>query len=864
MLDAMTAARRRYLGLFGAIAAIMVCVAVVCASAAVLIAQALSDAEPSGFAQRGLWMVLIGGGLSLLLAVVYLIVDPLRRLRAEDDAQALWRARAEEVLRAMPDGMFLIDADFIIRDPVSPALLQVLQRKLWPGMDLIEVLRPMLPAETLDAVRAYLRLLFGDGGRDRRLSARNPLAEIVFAGPPSRQTQLGFRFERIERDGVAEYLLVSVSDIGDRLRLNKELAGAKLRLRAQIEGLVRVLGRDGAQIRAGLDHGVAVLERIRVRLQRLAVASGANERDASYRALLTEAQLLKREAGEIDLDLIETPAHCLELDLTELSDRADYGYEDGQRLAAHVEHLGERIATMRELLAQVERRTAPAAMTPGPRKVSDDGGRPALAAPVPDATGLASAASARSHAPPVPAVSPAAAQAIAGEAASKSATGLVSEPVSVRPAAMVPEPIRHAPIDPVPSKPALQPPIAIATTVAGGHERAVAFLARMQSRRMVLSDEEPQARPSAGNPADAVKSDSRLSAAAGDSDLGSKLVAADASDAKPPKDLFGRTQSDAAGARDPDPPSPAIDAPPRSPPSAQASVQSAQSMKPAEPVATQDASAVTQTDTSIAEAPRLRSDAPTPPPDEGTGSERVAASATANGASFDRSIAVPPDDGCRLGIASPEVDVEDPFGLIPLLTLSGGGDAVLTPAKAAFVDWAAHARRLAGQQGKSVRVEAVLDLFEQLPAPTMGILREVGLELIGNAVTHGVESMSMRRRVGKDPVGVVRLTLSRDEAGPWQFGVRDDGRGINLVRLRTALLRDGRYRADEVGRMSERDAILKVFESGVTTAVANDGSGSRGLGLPMVMERIRALQARMSLATAPGKSSEFRMRWPQA
>ncbi|MGO4781664.1 hypothetical protein AB4084_39870, partial [Lysobacter sp. 2RAB21] len=78
-------------------------------------------------------MMMIGAGLSLLAAVAYLILGPLRRLYAHEREQAAWREFTEDALRAVPDGLFLIDSNFIIRDPVSPALLQVLQRKLWPG-----------------------------------------------------------------------------------------------------------------------------------------------------------------------------------------------------------------------------------------------------------------------------------------------------------------------------------------------------------------------------------------------------------------------------------------------------------------------------------------------------------------------------------------------------------------------------------------------------------------------------------------------------------------------------------------------------------------------------------------------------------
>ncbi|ALN59290.1 signal transduction histidine kinase [Lysobacter enzymogenes] len=213
-------------------------------------------------------------------------------------------------------------------------------------------------------------------------------------------------------------------------------------------------------------------------------------------------------------------------------------------------------------------------------------------------------------------------------------------------------------------------------------------------------------------------------------------------------------------------------------------------------------------------------------------------------------------------LAAASTDAADPFALVPLLALSGDGEAALPADRAAFVDWAALARRLAGAQGKAVRVEAVLDPFPRLPPERAAMLRDVGMELVANAVLHGIEPMSARRRLGKDPVGAVRLTLGFDEREGWLFCVRDDGRGVDLARLREALVSGGACTPAEAARLSERETIVKVFEPGVTTAMQAEGARGHGLGLPNAVERLRGLQARVSLVTVPGRSTEVRIAWP--
>lgn len=205
---------------------------------------------------------------------------------------------------------------------------------------------------------------------------------------------------------------------------------------------------------------------------------------------------------------------------------------------------------------------------------------------------------------------------------------------------------------------------------------------------------------------------------------------------------------------------------------------------------------------------------------------------------------------------------DDTLALVPLLALSGDASAALPADKAMFAEWAGLARRLAGDQGKAVRVEALLEPFARLPSVQAALLRDLGMELVANAVVHGIESMSMRRRLGKDPVGVVRLSLSEGERGGWLFCARDDGRGVNLVRVRAALVRDCGYSPLQAAQLSEREAILKVFEPGVTTAPHADGASGRGLGLPNLLERLRGLNAKVSLVTVPGRSTELRIVWP--
>ena len=116
-------------------------------------------------------------------------------------------------------------------------------------------------------------------------------------------------------------------------------------------------------------------------------------------------------------------------------------------------------------------------------------------------------------------------------------------------------------------------------------------------------------------------------------------------------------------------------------------------------------------------------------------------------------------------------------------------------------------RDLARSLGKQVRLEIVgeatqvdRDILAKLDAPLGHLLR--------NAVDHGIESPDERRAAGKPAEGVVRLE-ARHSAGALQIIVSDDGRGVDLEKLRETVVE--RKLDDARGRGSaERSRAARV------------------------------------------------------
>lgn len=171
-------------------------------------------------------------------------------------------------------------------------------------------------------------------------------------------------------------------------------------------------------------------------------------------------------------------------------------------------------------------------------------------------------------------------------------------------------------------------------------------------------------------------------------------------------------------------------------------------------------------------------------------------------------------------------------------------------------------RRIAADQGKEVKVTADLPVFDRLPEAMADEIRGIGLQLLRNAVAHGIEEPDERKSLGKSAIGLVHFACRDVGQDAIEFTVRDDGRGISPKRIREALTRGGRYAQADIDAMSDRDVVMKIFEPGVSTIAGSTRDAGHGAGMDVVINRVNALSGRISMSTQGHSHTEFRMRFP--
>jgi two-component system sensor histidine kinase and response regulator WspE len=145
------------------------------------------------------------------------------------------------------------------------------------------------------------------------------------------------------------------------------------------------------------------------------------------------------------------------------------------------------------------------------------------------------------------------------------------------------------------------------------------------------------------------------------------------------------------------------------------------------------------------------------------------------------------------------------------------------------------------------------DILEKLEAPLSHLIR--------NAVDHGIDPPADRAAAGKPEAGTVRLE-ARHRAGMLSVTVSDDGRGVDLDRLRKKVVDRGLNTAEVVRQMTEAELLEFLFLPGFSTAGSVTEYSGRGVGLDVVQDTVRRVGGSVRVSTRPGHGTTFHLQLP--
>ena len=319
--------------------------------------------------------------LVLAAAAAYFQITRARHERVAQEAQEQTR----DILKTVREGFFLLDADYKIGSVWSDALTRMFSRNDFAGLSFEDLLKNLVPSNTLSTAMKYIKLLWGDRAHENLMKSINPLGQLEISmdnGHGGKETRyLQFDFHRVMGPKGIKHVLCSVGDITSSVLLAKELQESQENANAQLDMMLGMMHVDPLQLTSFLDSTETGLQLINAILKEPARTDG--EFRKKLNGLFRELHSIKGEASALNLMSIAHRVHSLEDMVTDLKKKVDLSGNDFlpmvlklDELLAHlrgVREMAGRLTTIKDTVpapAAPETIAAPVAVAPAARQKS--------------------------------------------------------------------------------------------------------------------------------------------------------------------------------------------------------------------------------------------------------------------------------------------------------------------------------------------------------------------------------------------------------------------------------------------------------------------------------------------------------------
>ncbi|HEX4969891.1 MAG TPA: ATP-binding protein [Steroidobacteraceae bacterium] len=170
------------------------------------------------------------------------------------------------------------------------------------------------------------------------------------------------------------------------------------------------------------------------------------------------------------------------------------------------------------------------------------------------------------------------------------------------------------------------------------------------------------------------------------------------------------------------------------------------------------------------------------------------------------------------------------------------------------------AARVASSQSKQVALKCTG--LDNVPEAYRRAVKDITIQLVRNAVVHGIEEPSERTKAHKSEVGTLAVEFGARDTEGYELVVQDDGRGLQLERIKEVAVERGLITPAQASMLDPRQTMALIFRPGFSTADRVTTDAGRGAGMDLVRILVAELGGRVGLASAGGKFSKFKIWLP--
>ncbi len=140
------------------------------------------------------------------------------------------------------------------------------------------------------------------------------------------------------------------------------------------------------------------------------------------------------------------------------------------------------------------------------------------------------------------------------------------------------------------------------------------------------------------------------------------------------------------------------------------------------------------------------------------------------------------------------------------------------------------------------------------------VMKEVLMQLVRNAMYHGIENPDTRIAKGKDESGSIALSIEL-VSNRIVIQLSDDGNGLDFGKIHRKAVEKAIIPSETP--LDDKSTLLQaLFSAGFSTAESADMHAGRGIGLNLVRDRVKECRGSIKLQSDTGKGTTFRIYLP--
>jgi len=281
-------------------------------------------------------------GITLAIINFFIILFHfIGELRKGDKRLDVARQETKKILDTVNEGLFLVDKGFIIASQHSKKLSSMFGKRDISGLSLEGLLADLVTRKDMETSKRFISLLFRKDIKSSLIGDLNPLREIevnIFDEAEGYTTKyLRFEFARAYENGNVKNILVTVNDVTEKVKLEKELEIAREQTEQQLEVLTGILHANPVILKRFVSACFEGFHRINLLLREPAKSTPALRKKLND--IFIEIHAFKGEAGALGLESFQKLAHKFETDIVNIRERKEIIGDDFFPLVVQLDKL---------------------------------------------------------------------------------------------------------------------------------------------------------------------------------------------------------------------------------------------------------------------------------------------------------------------------------------------------------------------------------------------------------------------------------------------------------------------------------------------------------------------------------------------